>query len=70
MIKNLGIRATFIEIAYIFGSLGAFWGTALTIEYNCKIWWDSNIKIKALMLGTNLIFSTVILIPFSINLFY
>jgi hypothetical protein len=41
---SIGSEATFMEITYIYGFLGAYWGTSLTIEKNCGQWWDSGFK--------------------------
>jgi hypothetical protein len=59
------MRATFYEICYVVGSLGAFWGTALTIENNCNKWWNSSWKIKLLKVIVAVSVAIVILLPFS-----
>jgi hypothetical protein len=40
--SNLGLKATFNEITYNYGILGAYWGVSLTIERNSGEWWNSS----------------------------
>ena len=37
--EELGLNITFMNISYIFGIVGAFWGACLTIEHNPGEWW-------------------------------
>lgn len=39
LVNFLGMQATFLDSAYIFGIIGAFWGVSLTVEKTCHKWW-------------------------------
>jgi hypothetical protein len=42
--ENFGIKQSFIELSYIFGVVGAFWGASFTVEKNIGKWWGSSSK--------------------------
>lgn len=58
-IEELGIQYTFMEIPYIFGIIGSFWGASLTIEYDCNKWWNSNFIRTIIKVGIIIIFSSL-----------
>ena len=58
-IEELGIQYTFMEILYIFGIIGSFWGASLTIEYDCNKWWNSNFIRTIIKVGIIIIFSSL-----------
>ena len=39
---HLGIKSTFLDITYVYGILGAYWGTSFTVEKNIGEWWNNN----------------------------
>lgn len=51
----IGLKSTFLDITYIFGVLGTYLGTSLTVEKNCGQWWGLskwNLAIKILIATT------------------
>ncbi len=65
-VEKLGKQETFLAITTIFSVVGAFYGTALTVEYQCKKWWVfdcKNIVIKCLII---LVVSLILLLLFCI----
>lgn len=55
--EELGVQYTFMEIPYIFGIIGSFWGASFTIEYDCSKWWNSNILKMSAKIGITIVFS-------------
>ena len=55
--EELGVQYTFMEIQYIFGIIGSFWGASFTIEYDCSKWWNSNILKMSAKIGITIVFS-------------
>jgi hypothetical protein len=54
-ISHLGIKSTFLDITYIYGILGAYWGASFTVENNIGEWWVNsvwNLLIKVLITTT------------------
>lgn len=43
-VDELGIKTTFINITYIFGTIGAFWGASFAVEKDCSKWWEGSFK--------------------------
>jgi hypothetical protein len=51
-LSNIGLKSTFLDIPYIFGILGTYLGTSLTVEKNVGQWWGlskKNLTIKILI---------------------
>ena len=63
-IEELGIQYTFIEIPYIFGIIGSFWGASLTIEYECNKWWNSSVIKTIIKVAITVVFSIGYLLLF------
>ena len=64
-LKEFGLLRTFLEVPYLFGILGAFWGASLTVETECHKWWEQNNLFKIICkLFLVLICSGCILIAF------
>ena len=58
-----GIKKSFMDISYIFGITGAFWGAAFTVEHNIGKWWGINKKkIIALKLLIIIIVNSVFIV--------
>ena len=55
--EELGIEYTFMEIPYIFGIIGSFWGASFTIEYECSKWWSSSFIKMIIKVVITIIFS-------------
>ncbi len=54
-ITHLGIKSTFLDVTYIYGILGAYWGASFTVENQIGEWWVSsvpNLLIKILITTT------------------
>ena len=55
-VEHLGISSTFMDITYILGTVGAFWGMALTVENGCHEWWIDSyyaLILKAIIVGVS-----------------
>jgi hypothetical protein len=52
----IGRKSTLVETSYIFGIIGAYWGTAFTVENNCGKFWEGTTKNKILKVAIILIF--------------
>ena len=53
-VNELGIASTFMDVTYILGIVGSFWGMALTVESHCKKWWKVSyavLTIRAVVVG-------------------
>jgi len=52
-LSNIGLKSTFLDVTYIFGILGTYLGTSLTVEKNVGQWWGLskiNLSIKILIM--------------------
>jgi hypothetical protein len=62
---NLGLKATFNEITYNYGILGAYWGVSLTVERNSGEWWNSSLKNGFVKIFSTLVIGGAYLYVFS-----
>ena len=53
-VNKLGIASTFMDVAYVNGIVGSFWGMALTVERHCTKWWKVSyavLTVRAVVVG-------------------
>lgn len=62
---NIGIKETFLDSAYLYGTIGAFMGISLTVEKKCGVWWEATYPNKFLKVLIALIFDGVYIFCFS-----
>lgn len=53
-LTEIGFASTFMDVTYIIGIVGSFWGMALTVECHCKKWWKASyavLTVRAVVVG-------------------
>lgn len=64
-LDNIGLKSTFLDITYIFGILGTYLGTSLTVERNCGQWWGLSKKNLMVKIIITSIFGSIYIYLFS-----
>jgi hypothetical protein len=67
-VAHAGLKSTFDDISYLFGVMGAYWGTSLTVEKNCGQWWGMGWKNLLLKISCLIVIGWGYIILFS-NIF-
>ena len=73
--QNFGIKQSFIDLSYIFGVVGAFWGASFTVESNIGKWWGSSskgifiIKVLSIILFNIIFILAKYLSPYLFNIY-
>ena len=61
-LENIGTKSSFLEIDFIFGIIGAFWGASFTLENNIEKWWDDNIGYSILKITCAIILNIILIL--------